>query len=248
MKSKLGFLAIFAILQGTVFAAPTYSMGTISVPVKNTVTATTTNPAAAMPVVVVATSSATTSCASYINTFHKLGDNGAEVVTLQKFLNKYNGAKLNEKGFYGPVTMQEVQNFQYTYGIKTTGWQHQKTTAAINNIVCGKLAVKDRKVYIAGGANTTVAQVTPTVAKTVAKVDTKNIYPNPKTSPKTETQAIKSTASSTSTIAATTSTPTGVYANFKSDFEKVKENYKAYLLVFLLVLALFWFLRKAATE
>jgi peptidoglycan hydrolase-like protein with peptidoglycan-binding domain len=244
MKSKLGFLAIFAILQGTVFAAPTYSMGTISVPVKNTVTATTTNPAAAMPVVVVATSSATTSCASYINTFHKLGDNGAEVVTLQKFLNKYNGAKLNEKGFYGPVTMQEVQNFQYTYGIKTTGWQHQKTTAAINNIVCGKLAVKDKKVYIAGGANTTVAQVTPTVAK----VDTKNIYPNPKTSPKTETQAIKSTASATSTIVATTSTPTGVYANFKSDFEKVKENYKAYLLVFLLVLALFWFLRKAATE
>jgi peptidoglycan hydrolase-like protein with peptidoglycan-binding domain len=245
MKSKLGFLAIFAILQGTVFAAPTYSMGTISVPVGNTATttATTTSPAPVMPVAVVATSTATSSCASYINTFHKLGDSGNEVVTLQKFLNKYNGAKLNEKGFYGPVTMQEVQNFQYTYGIKTTGWQHQKTTAAINNIVCGKLAVKDRKIYLAGGANNMVAQVTP-----VAKVDTKNIYPNPKTPAKTDTQAIKSAATTTSTITATTSTPTGVYANFKSDFEKVKENYKAYLLVFLLVLALFWFLRKAATE
>ena len=147
MKSKIGFvgglLAVFAILQGVVFAAGTYNMGTVSVPTVGPLVATTSK---ATTTIIAATTTASTTCVNFLATFHKVGDTGEDVVKLQKFLNKYNNAKLNEKGYFGSVTMQEVKNFQYTYGIKTTGAQYQLTTEVINKIVCGKLAIKERKV------------------------------------------------------------------------------------------------------
>ena len=187
------------------------------------------------------------SCVLAGTTYNKLGDYGPEVVKLQNFLNDVNGARLNGQGYFGPVTQQEVKNFQYTYGIKPTGYQHVKTTQMINDIICGKVAKKARLVYVAPKmsmtANTYVKNNPVTVSAMPANTDGKNLVKDyaPKTIPTlTGDTSIKSTTSM--------ATKTGFWANLQNDFTKIQANYKAYLLVFALVLALFWFLRKAATE
>jgi peptidoglycan hydrolase-like protein with peptidoglycan-binding domain len=182
-------------------------------------------------------------CPNLINNFHKIGDQGEEVAKLQVFLNQVNGAKLNGKGYFGPATQNEVKNFQFTYGIKPTGYQHILTTKAINDINCGKLPTRERKVFMA--KRVVYAPVSTQVnyyPVASAPVNTyENIvkeYPAPKN--------IKLTGSTTKEIS--TSTKSSLWENLQKDWHKIKENYKAYLLVFVLVLALFWFLRKAATE
>jgi hypothetical protein len=172
----------------------------------------------------------------------------------QKFLNKYHGANLNEKGFFGSITMQEVKNLQFNYSIKTTGNQHEKTTKLINDIVCGKVVSKARVVYVEARALT---------ATNYLKVPQSTLKPIANTLPLggTITKPVNTTVKkdvvnnnlvpkpvSTTTSSYGKATTSGFVENLKTDFQKIKENYKAYLLVFALVLALFWFLRKAATE
>ena len=250
MKSKLGLIILLGtfIAQANaqamlvnVFPLYTYNtkpvnymMGVVRLP--NGTVSTNTNIITGN---VVGTTTAT-SCAKYVTTFHKLGDKGADVVRLQKFLNQYNGANLNEKGFYGPATMQEVKNFQYAYGIKPTGAQYEKTTEAINLVNCGLISKKDRVIYKGQ------AFVQPMNFGTTATVSApvQKIYPN--TSMSAPTGIIKTVPVKTPVVKATNTN--SFFGGMSSDFDKIKENYKAYALVLVLVLALFWFLRKAATE
>lgn len=192
--------------------------------------------------VVVATV-ATGTCPNLLNSYHKIGSYGSEVVKLQNFLNSMNGAKLNGQGYFGPVTLQEVKNFQYTYGIKPTGYQHQLTTKMINDLNCGKVAKKARKVYMGAqkyiSSNSGAFKPSTSSAISSANKDLVKDYQN----------FVKNIQSGTSTTATVTSaTKTSFWENLNKDWNKIKDNYKAYLLVFALVLALFWFLRKAATE
>lgn len=190
-------------------------------------------------------------CVHSATKFNKYGDYGVEVAKLQNFLNEVNGAKLNGKGYFGPATLQEVKNFQYTYGIKPTGYQHIKTTQKINDILCGKVAKVARKVFVEKPiyTSTNVKAMPATTAKvTLPKESVKetvvNKIPTMVGNPNSGIGA-KATTTATTTE---TSTTTSFWSNLQKDFDKIKENYKAYLLVFALVLALFWFLRKAATE
>ncbi len=182
-------------------------------------------------------------CAKYTTTFHKYGDYGTGVVKLQKFLNKYNGAHLNEKGFYGPATMQEVKNFQYAYGIKPTGAQYSKTTQAINSLNCGLIVKKDRVVYqgqafVKNTSAVKVAAISPVV----------RVYPNAPIVKEVAPTGVVKTLPGKNSVAVRATSTNDFFSGIKSDFNKIKENYKAYALVLVLVLALFWFLRKAATE
>jgi peptidoglycan hydrolase-like protein with peptidoglycan-binding domain len=191
------------------------------------------------PVVVAATSS----CPNLINTYNKIGSYGTEVAKLQNFLNSVNGANLNGQGYFGPVTQQEVKNFQYTYGIKPTGYQHVLTTKMINDINCGKVVKKVRKVYMLSSAYTMKSPVMSAAASmgTVSNSGANLVkeYQAP-----TKINLVGTGTTATVTMA----TKTSFWENLNKDWNKIKENYKAYLLVFALVLALFWFLRKAATE
>jgi peptidoglycan hydrolase-like protein with peptidoglycan-binding domain len=189
---------------------------------------------------VVVVSSATGTCPDLLSTYHRIGAYGEEVVKLQNFLNTVNGAKLNGQGYFGSVTQQEVKNFQYTYGIKPTGYQHVLTTKMINDINCGKVAKKVRKVY-----------VVPSTYKAYAPVSTGSgtSYTNNVNLVKEYQVPAKINLVGTGTKATVTmASKTSFWENLNKDWDKIKENYKAYLLVFALVLALFWFLRKAATE
>lgn len=191
-------------------------------------------------------------CPVYLNTFHKYGDRGSDVAKLQIFLNEYNGAKLNGQGFYGIATMQEVKNLQYSYGVKTTGAQYEKTTALINSLKCGNIPKKDRVVFT--GRNLSLVSTTLKNSNTVIT----NIYPNSGLSNPANAVVKNYPTTKNTPKGVLTGVPTGgevkatttnsFFDNFKKDWNKIKENYKAYVLVFLLVLALFWFLRKAATE
>lgn len=195
----------------------------------------------------------TSTCVTYMTSFHKYGDNGPEVVKLQNFLNQTIGANLNGLGFYGPATMNAVKTLQNTYGIKVTGYQHEKTTALINSLICGNIALK-QPVGVNGG---TISGYMGTVSVGGGKVlsTNPNIYPNAnagtasgvvKNYPNKGDTMMVPKETNKATITATTTN--SFWDNLKSDFQKIKENYKAYVLVFVLVLALFWFLRKAATE
>jgi peptidoglycan hydrolase-like protein with peptidoglycan-binding domain len=193
-----------------------------------------------------ATSTATTTtvvsaCVPLMTSFHRFGDYNGEVAKLQNFLEQWNGANLNGLGYYGPATVQEVRNLQYTYGLPVTGVQHEKTTALINNLICGNIAKRDRMVAPAGMVSGGVS------VGSVNFIGGKNIYPNAGGgvvkdygSPKGETVKNKATE--------TPASSTSFFGNLSNDFQKIKENYKAYVLVLVLVIALFWFLRKAATE
>lgn len=181
-------------------------------------------------------------CPNLINNYHKIGASGVEVAKLQNFLNQVNGAKLNGKGYFGPVTQQEVRNFQYTYGIKATGHQYVLTTKMINDINCGKVTKKDRRVYSLASSYVIKSSAISgaTTMGTVSKnLDLVKEYKNP-----SKINLIGTGTKATVTMA----TKTSFWENLNKDWKKVQENYKAYLLVFALVLALFWFLRKAATE
>ena len=196
-------------------------------------------------------------CPQLMFEFNKLGSFGPEVVKLQNFLNQYNGAKLNGLGYFGPVTQQEVKNFQYTYGIKPTGYQHILTTNMINDLNCNKVAKKERKVFVAKKiamlANT-VSMSAPVISNNYsmnnvnnkAKDLVKEYVTNKAQTIPTLTGDTKNPKDMKATF--TMATQTSFWANLQNDWNKIKDNYKAYLLVFALVLALFWFLRKAATE
>jgi peptidoglycan hydrolase-like protein with peptidoglycan-binding domain len=277
MKSKFGFLKSVAvtgflasafILQASAqsivnvssinpYIVPKagYMMGTVNLN-NSQVTTPNTN---VVPTVVPTATTSNNVCVPYLTSFHKLGDKGVEVAKLQAFLNEYNGAKLNTKGVYGPVTAREVKNLQYAYGIKTTGAQYQKTTDLINKLNCGSIAAKEgRTIYspMYKGITKSAGKV-QVWTKGMNNLDLDNIYPNvPAQVQNTEPTGVINSLpgknvpptkikSPAQDILATSSDMTG---GFQSDFDRIKENYKAYVLVFVLVLALFWFLRKAATE
>lgn len=152
----------------------TYMMGTVSLPGANYNPNYNPNiPAGNVINPVIVPSASSTTCLPLLNTFNKFGSEGQEVAKLQNFLNHFNGARLNGQGFYGPATMQEVKNLQYTYGINPTGAQYEKTTALINAINCGQVLPKARVVY-RGYVSRNYAY-TPSVAS----VSANNIYPNP---------------------------------------------------------------------
>lgn len=226
-----------------------YMMGTVNLTGSNTqnvVPVPTNTTPVQVPVVVPVV---VKNCPAYITSFHKYGDKGVDVAKLQMFLNEFNGAKLNGKGVFGPATMREVKNFQYNYGVKVTGAQYEKTTALINALNCGNIAKKDRKVFT--GSMATVYS-NPGIT-TIKSGTISNIYPNPtpvnvvKEYP-TKTVIKSPMVGSPSGATLTATTTNSFFTNLSNDWDKIKENYKAYVLVFLLVLALFWFLRKAATE
>ncbi len=243
MKSKILFTVLFLSFFATVNADElnsvysknsgnktpvNYMMGTVTVSTSTNI------------IMSLATNTATT-CVPLLTAVHKKGDSGEEVAKLQKFLNEKNGADLNEKGFFGPVTEQEVKNLQYTYGVEVTGIQNEKTTEVINKLGCGLLVKKDRKVFnLASGISSKDQSITNFRISEDIK-----IYPN---APQKDFQVSKVKSPTAKTVVTSEATTTSVLGNLKSDFDKIKENYKAYLLVFALVLALFWFLRKAATE
>lgn len=194
-------------------------------------------------------------CSQSVTKYNKFGDFGPEVSKLQYFLNEVNGAKLNGLGYFGPATLQEVKNFQYTYGVSPTGYQYVRTTQKMNDILCGNIAKVARKVYVAPTAVS--VSVNPVNTKAIAPMAANNLEVNKvqnigKNLVKEYVPAIPKTipslTGSPTSVKVDMATKTGFWANLEKDFNKIKENYKAYLLVFALVLALFWFLRKAATE
>lgn len=212
--------------------------------------------------VVVTGTGATTTCVNLLTSYSKLGTENSDVAKLQNFLNANFNTKLNGKGYFGPVTKAVVQDFQYTYGINPTGYQYISTTEMINKINCGVVPVKALKNFTEtknltvsnSSASSLIPQniiPSPVSAKPLSNTQpTKNIvkdYTQPtKVQNNNKIPAVEGKPSDT-TISAST-TKMSFWDNLKKDWAKIKENYKAYLLVFALVLALFWFLRKAATE
>jgi len=72
------------------------------------------------------------------NTLQKRGQSGNKVLVLQKALNKYNNAGLNETGYFGLATENAVKNFQYKYGINpVSGIVWTKTNFVLNKLDCG---------------------------------------------------------------------------------------------------------------
>lgn len=271
LKFLVGAMGVVAVLSANVnaqgasaYAVPYYSnnpslnymMGVVNLGGQRTnvpVQIQTNIPTNVVPVVVPVQVSSSTCKTQALSSFHKYGDKGADVVKLQKLLNKFAGAKLNEKGFYGPATAQEVKNLQYMYGINPTGMQYAKTTALLNSLDCGSIQLKTRKVFT--GNSVTIGNVS---VSSGTKAAITNVYPNPSAETamnfsKFEQKNKKPTKIDTKNLEefATTSNSSSTnsfFSGLKGDFDKIKENYKAYVLVFVLVLALFWFLRKAAIE
>ncbi len=225
-----------------------------------------TSTASVIPATTVSSTTATSTCVSFISSFNKQGSKSSEVTKLQMFLNEYTGSNLNNLGYFGPATEMAVKNLQNTYGVKVTGAQYEKTTALINSLKCGKIAKKAIVKYTAPvkvATKVSVPAVVPTAVKTnavkainmgsgnVEKV-VKNIvkeYPAKEVKVNTDIKGkptLEGKIPAKATVSATSTN--SFFSNLQRDWEKVKENYKAYALVFLLVLALFWFLRKAATE
>lgn len=261
MKSKILFLS--AIILGAFFMkasaqsitniysiqptyyGPTnqsYMMGTVSLPNVGYVPPQNTVP----PVNVVQPTQPAQACVPFITTFNKYGNHNADVAKLQQFLNRYNGANLNGLGFYGPATQQEVKNLQYAFGINPTGAQYEKTTDLINKINCGLVQPRQRVVYHGGSVGYVYNPKTSPSGNVPS-----NVYPNPGQN----TQLPGKTQSGTKTVIINNGTRTNINASgssitetLSSDFDSIKENYKAYVLVLVLIAALFWFLRKAATE
>lgn len=205
----------------------------------------------------------TTTCTNYMSTFNKLNSSGGDVAKLQFFLNDYNGAKLNGKGYYGNVTTQEVKNLQYAYGLPVTGNQYRLTTALINNIKCGVIANKQRVVYkptisvktnqtiyYAPSSNsvTSVSEKIKVTESKVAKIIAQNIVDSQKNKENRESLKMDLDKTKLEFATFTKTTSTSFSSTLSSEFKNLKENYKSYLVVFFLVLALFWFLRKTATE
>ena len=263
MKSKilmfgvgilLGSLSLFATVNAQITKVESvypYSVDYFGQPSQ---TATTSN------VVIISSVSGPTTCVNYLNTFNQYKSQGEEVVKLQNFLNDYNGANLNGQGFYGPVTVQEVKNFQYTYGLPVTGKQYQLTTSLINNIKCGVIAKRDRVVFVQKlsstvntsfnyqyATKTTQMILREKVQNTESKV-AKIIAQNIIDASKNKENVLLNISKNKLTIS--TDTPaTNTFASvLNSELKNLKENYRSYLVVFFLVLALFWFLRKTATE
>lgn len=89
----------------------------------------------------------TTSCPVFSN-FHRKGDKGGEVTSIQAFLNTHMDAGLSEDGIYGPLTEKAVHAFQQKYwdqiikpwtpalSSRTTG-RWYKTTNAWANVLSG---------------------------------------------------------------------------------------------------------------
>lgn len=239
MKNFKNILAAIGatVLATTMFATVNAATSTATVTAVGTATSSLVN--ITQPVVVTATSS----CPNVMNTYNKIGSYGVEVAKLQNFLTSVNGANLNGKGYFGPVTQQEVKNFQYTYGIKPTGYQHVLTTKMINDINCGKVAKKARKVYM---LSSTYSTKSPIMSATASMGTVSNGGANLVKEYQAPAKINLIGTGTTATV--TMATKTSFWENLNKDWDKIKENYKAYLLVFALVLALFWFLRKAATE
>ncbi len=200
-------------------------------------------------------------CSNYLNTFNKFNSSGAEMVKLQIFLNQFNGANLNGMGYYGKVTTQEVKNLQFTYGLPVTGKQYKLTTALINNLNCGIIAKRDRKVFkpVLAVAHTNktivVDHTTPnnkvTIYEKIKNTESKVaelIAQNMVNADKNKEKMLQGKKAATSTLATNTKSTTTFMSIINSELSNLKENYKSYLVVFFLVLALFWFLRKTATE
>lgn len=279
MKSKFGFLKSVAvtgflasafILQASAqsivnvtsinpYIVPKagYMMGTVNLNNSQVTTPNTNVVPTVAPTVPVVTSNNV--CVPFLTSFHKLGDKGVEVAKLQAFLNEYNGAQLNTKGVYGPVTAREVKNLQFAYGIKVTGAQYEKTTDLINKLNCGSIVAKEgRTIYspMYKGVTKSAGKV-QVWTKGMKGLDLDNIYPNvPTQAQNTEPKGVINSLPGNNLPPTKIKNPvqdimatSGDMTNgFQSDFDRIKENYKAYVLVFVLVLALFWFLRKAATE
>jgi len=194
-------------------------------------------------------------CVNLLATTSSIGLMSPEVVKLQNFLESYAGANLNGLGYFGPATQASVRNLQYTYGLTVNGTVDNQTLALINNLNCGNIARKTPMFYgrTIGKQPSTTWSSGSGYSGTITTGATGTVYPNPTIGGTVSSGGImQSEATVTrSTTTATTSTSTATSSflgSFADDWEKIKENYKAYLLVFVLVLALFWFLRKAATE
>jgi uncharacterized protein (DUF697 family) len=200
----------------------------------------------------------TSTCANLMTSFNKFGDENGEVAKLQNFLNAKFGTKLNGKGFYGPVTKSLVQDLQYTYGINPTGNQYEKTTKLVNEINCGVVAVKTLKNFVPKTIATSIpSNIIPTPVKVappvvnanpVVKTPDSNTIVKDYANTNKKIPSVEGKPTSNIKIATDTASKTNFFENLKKDWSRIQENYKAYLLVFALVLALFWFLRKAATE
>ena len=270
LRAKFEVLSAFFVFLLTVFAmqanaqsagvysvynpqiAPTsqsYFMGSVRLPGSNFTMPQAQNLPTNIQTNIVPVSSVQNVCGNLLLSYHKFGDRGADVAALQLFLNQYNGANLNGQGFYGQATMQEVKNLQSEYGIKVTGAQYEKTTSVINSLKCGSLAKRNRMIY-RGGYGSVSGAVSVSTPRNITSLG--NVYPNAGTvvrnygkSPTATTQMMLATTSANNMNSNAANSLAG---SVDSDFQKIKDNYKAYILVFVLVLALFWFLRKAATE
>lgn len=89
----------------------------------------------------------TTACPAF-SAFHRRGDKGGEVTSIQAFLNTHMSAGLAEDGMYGPLTEKAVHAFQQKYwdqiikpwtpalSSRTTG-RWYKTTNAWANVLSG---------------------------------------------------------------------------------------------------------------
>jgi hypothetical protein len=109
-----------------------------------------TNPFAVIPTVnagngtvgqVLGASTTAANCANFITRFGTVGSRGTDVTKLQQFLIKYEGAKFNATGYYGPLTRNAVRAFQAKNGINpTSGMQYSKTTKVVNDQYCAHVA------------------------------------------------------------------------------------------------------------
>lgn len=100
--------------------------------------------------------SVATSCSPYLTSYLRIGKNNNpdEVTKLQAFLNSYLGTHLPVTGFFGPLTLTAVKQFQLResanvlapwvpYGLPNaqtaTGYVYKTTQRWINELQCGSL-------------------------------------------------------------------------------------------------------------
>jgi hypothetical protein len=137
--------------------------------------------------------------------------------------------------------------------------QYQKTTDLINKLNCGQIAKNPSRTVYASKARVAVAPVKTT------NITSENIYPNP-TRVQAEPSGVITSKPAGNNSQVVRNIPGAnpsvnsdhdmvvdeegntFWGGLQDDVDRIKQNYKAYILVFVLVLALFWFLRKAATE
>ena len=140
----------------------------------------------------------------------KIGDNGAKVVELQKWLKNQGYYVGNIDGDFGPYTKLAVEYFQTDSNIVIDGWVADQTVGAMNDLTGGNFTLSSTSSQSVSTADdsTTATTCKSTTKATTSKVANTTTSTNKVAASNTTATTSKSTKATTTSKATTSKTTT----------------------------------------